>query len=451
MSKGFLKAQLFSGDGFLPLDGAKITVTNTQDIGSRQIEVDLKTDSSGLSQTIEIEAPNIEYSQTPTGKIPYSFVDLRLEARGYADVMIKGAQIYPDITALQRFNLTPDTGLTRAPERIIIVEPNTLLGGFPPKIPEDPDKPLPPTTGGVVLPQPVVPEFIIVHAGSPNDPSAPNYTVRFRDYIKNVASCEIFATWPETTIRANVYCIISFTLNRIFTEWYISKGKNFDITNSTAYDHAFNFGRNIYDNISRIVDDIFSTYIRRYGAKQPLLAQYCDGVNVKCPGWLTQWGSKFLGDEGKIPFEILTHFYGNNIELVRAEKVEGIPRSWPGYTLVLGSVGEPVRTVQLYLNRIAKNYPLIPKTAVDGVYGPSTKESVRVFQGIFSLTQTGNTDFATWYKISEVYVGVTEIAELRGGELNNSIEKKFIPPTNFNRYDDENIPNITYWDDLNNI
>ncbi|MBV1822059.1 peptidoglycan-binding protein, partial [Bacteroidales bacterium MSK.15.36] len=169
-----------------------------------------------------------------------------------------------------------------------------------------------------------------------------------------------------------------------------------------AYDHAFNYGRNIYDNISRVVDDIFSTYMKRPGAKQPLLSQYCDGVKVTCPGWMTQWGSKYLGDEGKTPYEILTSFYGSNLDLVTAKEVSGIPRSWPGYTLTVGNRGRDVRTIQVYLNRIADNYPAIPKVAVDGIYGTNTQNAVKVFQNVFLLPQTGNVDYATWYKISDV-------------------------------------------------
>ena len=184
---------------------------------------------------------------------------------------------------------------------------------------------MPPPSSGVVLPKPVIPEFITVHQGVPDDTVAPNYRVLYKEYLKNVASCEIYSTWSQSTIRANVFCIISFTLNRIYTEWYRGKGKNFDITSSTAYDHAFNYGRNIYDSISEIVDEVFSTYVRRFGRKQPLLTQYCDGKNVICPDWLSQWGSKYLGDQGKVPYEILTQYYGNDIELVTAEQVKGSP------------------------------------------------------------------------------------------------------------------------------
>ena len=439
--KGGLKIQCFVGDTYIPVDGVKATLVPSQGQGGQ--EVQLTTNSSGESQVIELSAPPLAYSQEPTGNIPYSLYDLRVERQGFQALVINGIQIFPQEIALQQCNLIESMGRKSYRADIINIQPNTLNGNFPAKIPEEVDKPLPPPTSGVVLPKPVVPEFIIVHAGGPNNTSAPNYTVPYKDYIKNVASCEIYSTWPESTIRANIYAIISFTLNRIYTEWYRGKGKNFDITNSTAYDHAFNYGRNLYESISVVVDDIFSSYIRRFGRKQPLLTQYCDGKNVQCPGWMTQWGSKYLGDQGKTPYEILTNFYGNDIELVTAEVVEGSPRSYPGYDLTVGSSGAEVETIQEQLNRIAQNYPLIPKSAVDGVYGSKTSEAVKVFQSVFNLPQTGVVDYATWYKISDVYVGVTRIAELR-----SSIKQRtFIPPLSFDILNSKQVPKINYFDD----
>ncbi|MDU3724934.1 MAG: peptidoglycan-binding domain-containing protein, partial [Clostridium celatum] len=204
------------------------------------------------------------------------------------------------------------------------------------------------------------------------------------------------------------------------------------------------YGRNLYESISVIVDDIFSTYVRRVGRKQPLLTQYCDGKNVQCPGWMTQWGSKYMGDEGKTPYEILTAFYGSDIELVTAEVVEGSPSSYPGYDLTLGSSGDEVKVIQEQLNRIAQNYPLIPKSALDGVYGEKTQEAVKVFQGVFNLPQTGVVDYATWYKISDIYVGVTRIAELRGCAKTQRI---FTPPVSFDLLKSKDIPRINYFDD----
>lgn len=439
---GNLKVQVYRGNTLLPINNARVTITPTEE--TRQ-QVMLQTNTVGQTEVIPLQTPPLELSLDPNNRIkPYSICDVTVDAEGYENLIVKGCQILPDTTALQICNLTPLTRETIEPiTQVIVVPPNRQFGDFPPKIPEDPDKPLPPPPSGlVVLPKPVIPEFIVVHAGVPSNTAAPNYTVRFPDYVKNVASSEIYATWDEKAVRANIHCIISFALNRVFTEWYRSKGYNFQITNSTAFDQAFTFGRNIFDNISRIVDELFTTYVRRIGAKQPLLTQYCDGNRVQCPGWLTQWGSQSLATQGYTPFQILTNFYGTNIELVQAEKVSGIPTSYPGYTLKLGSSGEPVRTVQTFLNRIAQNYPLIPKVAVDGVYGPATANAVKVFQGIFNLPQTGEVDLATWFKISAIYVGVTKIAELRTTIPPNHRERTFVPPVAFRN--STNIPTVTY-------
>ncbi|MBU5592183.1 peptidoglycan-binding protein [Clostridium sp. MSJ-4] len=448
--KGNVRVQVLKENTYIPIDKAKVTVTEVSENRLRQGSTVLISDSSGLTKEIEVETPPIENSMNPTNKLPYSFVDINVEADGFQPVIIKGCQVFPDRVALQQVRMEPPKRNARQEERLIIVQPNTLVGNFPPKIPEDPNKPLPPPPSGfVVLPEPVVPEFIVVHAGVPDDSTAPNYTVRFKDYVKNVASCEIFSTWPESTIRANVYCIVSFALNRVYTEWYRGKGKGFQITNSTAFDQAFNYGRNIYDNINRIVDELFSTYVKRPARKQPLLTQYCDGQNVQCPGWLTQWGSKYLGDQGKAPFEILTNFYGDNLTLVRAEQVQGIPSSYPGYVLTVGSRGPAVRTVQTYLNRIADNYPAINKQAVDGIYGNATRDAVKQFQSIFSLPATGDVDYPTWYRISDIYVAVTKIGELRGDYRTS--ERTFFPPMTYEMNNMTDVPKVKYKDEYYNI
>ncbi|GAA0181628.1 peptidoglycan-binding domain-containing protein [Clostridium sediminicola] len=448
MPQGRLQIKALKGESYVPIEGANITIIQDK-LASRQVEKTANTDSSGATQEFELVTPSIDNSMKPSDKLPYSLCDIKVEAKDYVPLIVKGCQIYPNVLAVQECKLVPSSGAREIKEtEIVNIQPNKLVGNYPPKIPEDPNKKLPEPTGGVVLPKPVVPGLIVVHAGGPNDPSAPNYTVAFKDYIKNVASCEIFATWPESTIRANIYCILSFTLNRIYTEWYRGKGKTFDITSSTAFDHAFSYGRNIYSNISRIVDDIFSTYLKRPGRKQPLLTQYCDGQKVKCPGWLTQWGSKYLGDDGKVPYEILTYFYGPNLEFTRAEVVKGIPMSYPGYILKLGSSGPPVRTIQKYLNRISVDYPAIPKQIVDGVYGQKTKDAVKTFQSIFYLPQTGVVNYPTWYKISDIYVAVTKIAELQSRSnkkivhhRNKIIQGVFMPPPPYaNTY----VPTILY-------
>ena len=294
---------------------------------------------------------------------------------------------------------------------MFVIPAHTLYGDYPPKIAEDEIKPTN-ESGEIVLSRVVVPEYIVVHDGSPRDTTATNYYVKYKDYIKNVASSEIYATWPEDTIRANVLAIMSFTLNRVYTEWYRNRGYDFTITSSTAFDHKWIPERNYYDTISMIVDELFAAYLSRPNVRQPILTQYCDGRRVTCPNWMTQWGSKELGDQGYSPIEILRYFYGDDMYINTAEEISGIPASWPGYTLEEGSSGAKVRQMQEQLNVIAGDYPALPKITADGIYGPATENAVREFQSVFGLPVTGKVDYPTWYKISEIYVGVSRIAEL---------------------------------------
>ena len=205
---------------------------------------------------------------------------------------------------------------------------------------------------------------------------------------------------------------MSFTLNRIFTEFYRNRGYDFTITSSTAFDHKFVYGRNIFDTISQIVDEMFGNYLARPGIKQPILTQYCDGERVTCPNWMTQWGSQDLGKRGYSAIEILRYYYGDSIYIATAEEVSGVPSSYPGYDLEVGSYGENVLTIQEQLNTISESYPAIPRVSEDGIYGNATANSVQIFQSIFNLPQTGVVDYRTWYRISEIYVAVTRIAEL---------------------------------------
>lgn len=251
-----------------------------------------------------------------------------------------------------------------------------------------------------------------MHDGPPSDSRSKDYYVTYKDYIKNVASSEIYATWPEATLTANILAIQSITLNRVYTEWYRNKGYDFTITSSTAYDQKWIPGRNIFDNISRIVDNIFTNYISRPNVRQPLFTQYCDGKMVSCPDWMRQWDSKYLGDQGYSAIEILRAFYGNSVYINSSTEISGIPSSWPGYDLTIGATGSKVLQMQQQLNVIADAYPLIPKISQDGIYGEKTANAVKIFQKIFGLPQTGVTDFPTWYKISEIYVGVSRIAEM---------------------------------------
>lgn len=266
---------------------------------------------------------------------------------------------------------------------------------------------------------PVIPETITVHLGAPNAPAA-NVTVPFTDYIKNVASSEIYPTWPESAIRANIYAQISYALNRVYTEYYRSRGYDFDITNSTAYDQSFVYGRDIFDNISAIVDDIFDSYIRRQGSVAPLFAAYCDGIRVSCDG-LSQWGTVSLAEAGKGPYDILTDYYGNDIDIVTDVPIGPSSASTPFIPLRFGSAGADVELLQIRLNRIGRNYPGIPKIyPVNGIFDQRTENAVREFQKIFSLTEDGVVGRATWYKVLAIYTGVKRLSELNAEGLSLS-------------------------------
>ena len=258
---------------------------------------------------------------------------------------------------------------------------------------------------------PYVPQNITVHLAGPNT-NAANVTVPFADYVKNVASSEIYPTWEESALRANIYAIVSFALNRVYTEFYRSRGYDFDITNSTAFDQAFVNGRSYFENVSRIVDQLFNDYLRRPGFVEPLAAKFCNGTTVTCEG-LSQWGSQNLAKQGYDSTQILRSYYGN-VEIVNNAPIMGITSSYPGTPLRRGTSGPSVVTVQVMLNRIAQNYPAIPKLAtVDGIYGSRTEASVRKFQEVFGLTVDGIVGKATWYEMVRLYVAVTELAELR--------------------------------------
>lgn len=258
---------------------------------------------------------------------------------------------------------------------------------------------------------PFIPENITVHLGTPSS-NAQNVTLTFPNYIKNVASSEIFPTWPEAALRANIYVQISFALNRVYTEWYRSRGYNFDITNSTQYDQAFVYGRDIFGNISRIVDEIFNNYVVRRGNVEPLFTAFCNGTTVTCQG-LSQWGTVTLANRGYTPYEILQYYYGNDIDIVYNAPISPNIPSYPGTPFGFGSTGNEVRTIQVELNRIGVNYPAIPKIVpANGIYGEGTVEAVRVFQGVFGLAQTGIVNKSTWYQIKYIFTAVKGLSEL---------------------------------------
>ena len=406
IDQGRLQINVTANVGLIPIQNANITISYTGEPDSTNET--LTTDSSGQTETVTLKAPPLEYSQTPNSPMPYSEYTLTVNAPGYEPVTVSGVEVLPEVTAMQNIEMIP-TETSQEESETIVIPDHTLYGDYPPKIPEDEIKPMD-ESGEIVLSRVVIPEYIIVHDGVPSDSTAGNYYVRYRDYIKNVVSSEIYATWPENAIYANTLAIMSFTLNRVYTEWYRSKGYNFTITSSTAYDQKWIYGRNIYANVDRLVDSIFANYLSRPGVRQPIFTSYCDGKNVTCNG-LSQWGSKYLGDEGYTPIEIIRYYYGSDMYINTAVAVSGVPSSWPGYNLSVGASGGKVLQIQQQLNRIAQNYPAIPRITADGIYGPRTADAVRVFQRVFNLPQSGIVDYPTWYKISEVYVGVSRIAE----------------------------------------
>ena len=406
VDEGNLRIQINATNG-LPVSGAKIRISYTG--GPQEIVADIETDGSGNTENVVLRTPPLEYSMTPNNSQPYAEYTLDITAEGFRPLTISGVEMMSQETTIQNVQMISEDAASR--EDHIVIGAHTLYGDYPPKIPEEEVKTVT-DTGEIVLSRVVIPEYIVVHDGPPSDPGAANYYVRYRDYIKNVASSEIYATWPDATIRANVLAIMSFTLNRVYTEWYRGKGYQFTITSSTAYDHKFIPGRNFYESISRVVDEQFENYLSRPNITQPILTQYCDGNQVTCPNWMTQWGSKRLGDQGYSPIEILRYFYGNDMYINTAEGISGIPASWPGYDLGPGATGPKVRQMQEQLVRISKAYPAIPTITPDGIYGPSTREAVEVFQRVFGLPITGVVDYNTWYEISAKYVAVTRIAEL---------------------------------------
>ena len=405
---GFLQVSVVAGDTMKPLQDARVSISYS---GEPETDIEqLVTDSDGQTDAVELAAPPVEYSMEPGDVQPYAEYSVTVTASGYESFNVSGISLLADTTALQGIRLVPRNVTTLAGN--IVIPANTLWGNFPPKIAEAETKPVG-QPGEIVLSRVVVPEYIIVHDGVPTDSTARNYYERFTDYIKNVASSEIYSTWPDATLRANILAIISFTLNRVYTEWYRNRGYDFTITSSTAFDHKWVYGRNIFENISQIVDEIFTNYLSRPNVKQPILTQYCDGRRVSCPNWLSQWGSKALGDQGYSEIQILRNYYGDDMYINSAEEISGIPASWPGSNLDIGSSGSKVRQIQEQLNLIGEFYSSIPVLIPDGIYGERTADAVRAFQKIFRLPQTGIVDYPTWYKISDMYVRLSGIAELQ--------------------------------------
>ena len=402
MAIGYLITQARTAHDAIPISGVRVSIFDDQ--GNSIYE--LITDESGETQAVPLETVDKSFSQNQYfSGIPYVSYNVLAQAAGFNSVYISDIPIFDKETATLPLNLIPMQNIQRGPNQTEI-----FIGSPAVAMPQMRNQEGANSIRPYVLRQVVIPNPITVHLGAPSS-SASNVQVSFPDYIKNVVSSEIYPTWPEAALTANIYAIITFALNRVFTEWYRNKGYDFTITSSTAYDHKWIPNRNVFESISNVVDEIFSNYLSRPGVLQPILTQYCDGKNVTCPNWMSQWGSKSLGDRGYTAIEILRNYYGSSMYINATDVISGIPSSYPGSPLRVGDSGDKVRQIQAQLNVISDAYPLIPKIAEDGIFGPETEEAVKTFQKIFKLTQDGIVGFQTWYKISEIYVGVSRIAE----------------------------------------
>lgn len=408
MPIGKLQFQLYIGEEALPVSEAEIIIIDKV-TGKPIVTGPVKLDESGKSKEVTLYTYDKKLSEISTSKQkPYKTYDAIIVSEYYRNVYIRDIQIFDGVKSIEKIQMYPKVRGAYDTEYIDI-PPSTLEI----KDKEEPKERLnEPIKGSTkVLNKVIIPQYITVHLGTPLS-NAPNVTVSFTEYLKNVASSEIYPTWPREALKANIYAEISFTLNRIFTEWYRSRGYDFDITNSTAYDHCFIKGRNIFDTISEVVDEIFNEYTSKKGFLEPLLAQYCNGTTVTCQG-LSQWGSVDYANAGNTAYQILKRYYGEDIELRISNLIQGIQESYPGQALRIGSIGESVKTIQRQLNRIRKNYPAIPKIPVeDGKFNALTNEAVKVFQKIFSLVPDGIVGKKTWYEISRIYVGVKKLGEL---------------------------------------
>ena len=404
IDKGKLKVSVVD-EANVPVKGAAIQLSYTGRPDS--IIGENSTDSDGIAIFDNLRTPPLEYSMEPGNRQPFSEFDIGISAPGFKEVNISGSDMFSGEVSLQNVVLRNREDRSNN----IVIPVNTLYGDFPPKIEEAEIKPMG-QSGEVVLSRVVVPEIVVVHDGPPKDGSASNYYVTYKDYIKNVASSEVYSTWPKQTLEANILAIMSFTMNRVYTEWYRNQFFDFTITSSTAYDQKWVYGRNVFESISQIVDEIFDSYISRPNVKQPILTQYCDGKNVVCPNRLSQWGSKYLGDQNYSSIDILRYYYGDDVYINQAEQISGIPYSWPGNNLDIGSSGQKVKQLQEQLNLIGEYYNTIQPLNADGIYGEQTAAAVREFQKLFDLPQTGVTDFSTWFTISDKYVRLTGLAEL---------------------------------------
>jgi len=402
MAIGYLTIQTRTAHDALPLSGVFIRIMNAR--GNSVYE--LVTDENGETQTVSLETVDKSFSLNPYfSGTPYTSYNVLALASGFNSLYVSEIPIYEGETAVLPITLIPIPMRQAAP-----MQAEIFVGG--PAVSSGNARSQEGTVASpYILRQVAIPNPITVHLGPPASPAA-NVQVTFPDYVKNVASSEIYPTWPTAALTANIYAIITFALNRIYTEWYKSRGYGFDITNSTAYDQSFVYGRPIYESISRIVDQIFNQYVLRRGQNVPYFTSFCNGTTVTCQG-LSQWGTVTLANQGLSPLNILRSYYPRDVEIAETNIISNVLSSYPGVPLKTGSTGLDVQTIQTYLNRIRRNYPAIPAvTDTSGTFGASTRDAVTGFQRIFNLSPDGVVGKSTWYKISQLYTAVTRLAEL---------------------------------------
>ncbi len=416
MPTGNLIVVLRTATGALPINNGSITVTNMQN--ETVFYEFLTAANSGVSRTATLEAPpkSLSLDSDIESPLPYSLYNVIIRAEGSYKTEIDGVQLFEGSTTHLPVQLIPlPEGITDpdAEKTIVIQIPEHILRNDGPSSGNAPTLEM--TVKEDAIPAIIIgegvfiPETVTVHLGAP-DEEAQNVTLPFADYIKNVASSEIYPTWPQESLRANITAQISLALNRIYTEWYRSRGYDFDITNSTAFDQAFVYGRNIFDEISDVVDDIFNQYIVRPNTVSPLFASYCNGTTSTCAG-LSQWGTVALANDGQTSEDILGFYYGD-INIAETNDIRTPEESYPGAPLTLGTQSEDVRILQEQLNRIAINFPQLPLITVNGIYDARTRETVEAFQRLFILPISGSVDRATWYRISQIYTSVKRLGEL---------------------------------------
>lgn len=417
MAIGYLSIQARTAHEAVPLSGVRIQILD--DVGNTVYA--LTTDENGETEAMPLETVDKRFSlnQYYSGT-PYVNYSVLAQAVGFNSALISDIPIFDGETAVLPIALVPMQEMQRSASRteINIGEPAVAM--------QEQRNQEGSVAAPYVLRQVVIPNPITVHLGAPSA-SAANVQVSFPDYVKNVASSEIYPTWPEAALTANIYAIITFALNRVYTEWYRSRGYSFDITNSPAYDQYFVYGRPIYESIARIVDRIFNEYVRRQGQNAPYFTSFCNGTTVSCQG-MSQWGTVTLANRGLAPLEILRSYYPNDIEIAETNIITGVISSYPGTPLKVGSSGLDVQTIQTYLNRIRRNYPAIPAiTDEAGTFGDSTKNAVTRFQSIFGLSPDGIVGKSTWYKLSSLYTAVTRLSEL--DSEGNTLGIGTVPPS----------------------